>query len=63
MEALQLRMRTSASALADPKILIPAIGAAFAKLDPRTLIRNPVMFLVEVVAALTTVLFLSLIHI
>ncbi|MBL8691124.1 MAG: potassium-transporting ATPase subunit KdpB [Rhodospirillaceae bacterium] len=51
-------MRTSASALADPKILIPAIGAAFAKLDPRTLIRNPVMFLVEVVAALTTVLFI-----
>ena len=34
---------------------MPAIGSAFAKLDPRALIKNPVMFVVEVVAALTTV--------
>jgi K+-transporting ATPase ATPase B chain len=46
------------SALADRKIIVPAIGAAFAKLHPRVLIKNPVMFVVEVVAALTTVLFL-----
>jgi K+-transporting ATPase ATPase B chain len=46
------------TALTDPKIIVPAIGAAFAKLDPRTLIKNPVMFVVEVVAALCTVLFL-----
>jgi len=58
MEAITLRNRTSASALADPKILVPAIGQAFAKLDPRTLIKNPVMFVVEVVAALTTLLFI-----
>ena len=37
---------------------MPAIGSAFVKLDPRTLMRNPVMFVLEVVAALTTVLFI-----
>ncbi len=57
MKASQLRKRP-VTALTDPKIIIPAIGAAFAKLDPRTLIKNPVMFVVEVVAALTTVLFI-----
>jgi K+-transporting ATPase ATPase B chain len=46
------------SALADPKIIGPAIVSAFAKLDPRILVKNPVMFVVEVVAALTTVLYL-----
>ena len=49
--------RTSAT-LTDPKILIPAIGNAFKKLDPRQLARNPVMFVVAVVASLTTILFL-----
>ena len=48
----------SASTLADPKILGPAVIDSFRKLDPRTLMRNPVMFTVEVVAALTTVLFI-----
>jgi K+-transporting ATPase ATPase B chain len=47
----------SASTLADPKITGPALIDAFAKLDPRMLIRNPVMFTVEVVATLTTILF------
>jgi potassium-transporting ATPase ATP-binding subunit len=47
-----------ASSLYDPKILVPAIGSAFVKLDPRALRRNPVMFVVAVVSALTTVLFL-----
>ncbi|HVZ06366.1 potassium-transporting ATPase subunit KdpB [Rhodopila sp.] len=40
----------------DPAILMPAIGQAFVKLDPRQMIRNPVMFVVEIVAALTAVL-------
>jgi K+-transporting ATPase ATPase B chain len=44
------------SALLDPKIVVPAIGSAFVKLDPRTLIKNPVMFVLEVVTALTTVI-------
>jgi K+-transporting ATPase ATPase B chain len=54
MEAT-LRKRTPVSALLDPKIVWPAIGSAFVKLDPRTLMKNPVMFVLEVVSALTTV--------
>jgi K+-transporting ATPase ATPase B chain len=44
--------------LFDPGIVLPAIGSAFLKFDPRTLIRNPVMFVVGVVSALTTVILL-----
>src|SRR5215813_1907785 len=51
------RKRT-ASALFDGKIVIPAIGSAFVKLDPRTLITNPVMFVLEIVTILTTVILL-----
>ncbi len=58
MASSTLQKRMTVSALTEPKIIIPAIGSAFAKLDPRTLIKNPVMFVVEVVAALTTVIFL-----
>jgi K+-transporting ATPase ATPase B chain len=39
------------------QILGPAILDAFRKLDPRVMVRNPVMFTVEIVATLTTVLF------
>jgi potassium-transporting ATPase ATP-binding subunit len=49
--------KISRSTIADPNILIPAIGASFKKLDPRVLAKNPVMFVVEVGALLTTVLF------
>ncbi len=58
METSHIRKRTSVSALFDPNIAAPALLSAFAKLDPRTLVKNPVMFVVEIVAALTTVLFL-----
>jgi K+-transporting ATPase ATPase B chain len=58
MEFVQTRSRTSATTLTDSKIVIPAIGEAFKKLSPRKMIRNPVMFVVEVVATLTTILFL-----
>jgi potassium-transporting ATPase ATP-binding subunit len=51
-----IRKRMPVSALLDPKIVLPAIGSAFVKLNPRTLIRNPVMFVLEVVTALTTVI-------
>ncbi|MCK9908547.1 potassium-transporting ATPase subunit KdpB, partial [Microbacteriaceae bacterium K1510] len=44
------------STLLDPKIVIPAIGQSFVKLDPRTLVKNPVMFVLEMVTLLTTVL-------
>jgi K+-transporting ATPase ATPase B chain len=52
------RSRDAKSSLLDTSILVPAIGQAFRKLDPRVMIRNPVMFVVEVVAALTTIIFL-----
>ena len=52
------KSRKRSSSITDPKILVPAIGGAFRKLDPRILIRNPVMFVVEIVATLTTILFL-----
>jgi K+-transporting ATPase ATPase B chain len=38
----------------DPRLLRAAIPEAFRKLDPRLLIRNPVMFVVEVTAVLVT---------
>ncbi len=49
--------RGSQSTMLDPAILIPAIGQSFRKLDPRLMIQSPVMFVLEVVAALTTVIF------
>jgi K+-transporting ATPase ATPase B chain len=58
METAITRKRMPVSALFDSKIVMPAIGSSFAKLDPRILITNPVMFVVEVVAALTTIIFL-----
>ena len=52
------RRRASVATLSDPGILGPALVDAFKKLDPRVMVRNPVMFTVEVVATLTTVLFI-----
>jgi potassium-transporting ATPase ATP-binding subunit len=40
--------------LLDPKMLWQSLPSALAKLDPRVQVRNPVMFVVEVGAALTT---------
>ena len=42
--------------LLDPKMLLHSTPDAFRKLDPRTLWRNPVMFIVEIGAAWSTVL-------
>jgi K+-transporting ATPase ATPase B chain len=56
METSQLRKQMPVSALLDSKIVVPAIGSAFVKLDPRALMKNPVMFVLEVVTALTTVI-------
>src|SRR5258705_698702 len=58
MKTMKLQKRMPVSAMLDQKIVIPAITASFVKLDPRLMIRNPVMFVVEIVAALTTVIFL-----
>jgi K+-transporting ATPase ATPase B chain len=56
METSTLRKSMPVSALFDSKIVVPAIGSAFVKLNPRTLMKNPVMFVLEVVTALTTVI-------
>src|SRR5438309_1046116 len=56
MQSSQLRGHKPASALLDLAIVLPAVRAAVVKLDPRTLIHNPVMFVLEIVSALTTVI-------
>ena len=56
MDTSKLRKRMPVSTLFDPKIVMPAIGQAFVKLNPATLMKNPVIFVLEVVTALTTVL-------
>ena len=50
--------QSKSSSILDAKILLPAIGGAFRKLDPRVLAKNPVMFVVAVVTVLTTILFI-----
>ncbi|HEV3244813.1 MAG TPA: potassium-transporting ATPase subunit KdpB [Candidatus Paceibacterota bacterium] len=50
----------AAQKLFEPKIVGPAIGDAFLKLNPIKMVRNPVMFVTEVGAAITTAeIFLS----
>jgi K+-transporting ATPase ATPase B chain len=49
--------KRSASTMTDPVILVPAIWDSVKKLDPRHMISNPVMFCVEIVATLTTIIF------
>ncbi len=50
------RKAPRASPLFDPPIVRRAIGDSFRKLHPRAMMKNPVMFVVEVGAAMTTVL-------
>ena len=52
-------MATKAKTLSifDPSLLLPAAGNAFVKLDPRQLVRNPVIFVTEAVALVVTILF------
>jgi K+-transporting ATPase ATPase B chain len=54
--AHKVRKRTARASLFDRSLLVTAIGQAFRKLDPRLMARNPVMFVVEIVTSLTTVL-------
>src|SRR6476646_3774029 len=56
MESSTLRHSRPVSALFDPKIVIPAIGSAFVKLNPRTLMKNPIMFVLEIVTMLATLI-------
>jgi K+-transporting ATPase ATPase B chain len=57
MDTTKLRKRMPVSTLFDPKIVVPAIGQSFVKLNPATLIKNPVIFVLEIVTVLTTLLF------
>jgi K+-transporting ATPase ATPase B chain len=57
MDLSHTRRRTHVGTILDPKILAPAVGGAIRKLDPRLMVHNPVMFVVEIVAALTSALF------
>ncbi|MEI9893541.1 MAG: potassium-transporting ATPase subunit KdpB [Chthoniobacter sp.] len=49
-------MAAQSHSIFDPAIIVPAIGESFKKLNPATLARNPVMFVTEVGALVTTVL-------
>lgn len=51
--------QSKSASILDARILIPAIGDAFRKLNPKSLARNPVMFVVAVVSMLTTLLLLK----
>ncbi|MGD0745464.1 MAG: potassium-transporting ATPase subunit B, partial [Verrucomicrobiota bacterium] len=48
-------MQTKSVSVFDSKILWPAIGDAFKKLNPRLMVKNPVMFVTLVGAAISTV--------
>src|SRR6478609_2002564 len=53
----KVRRKEDASSIFEPAIVRRTSFDAFKKLNPRTMMRNPVMFIVEVGSALTTVLF------
>jgi K+-transporting ATPase ATPase B chain len=50
---------TTASSIFSAKLVGPAIGDAFRKLNPRDLVKNPVLFTTAVVALLLTVLLVA----
>ena len=52
-----IRRHVRPLAILDRSLIVPAIWASFRKLDPRTLVKNPVMFCVEIVSVLTTIFF------
>jgi K+-transporting ATPase ATPase B chain len=49
-------MAAKTHSIFDPAIIVPAIGASFTKLNPAHMVGNPVMFVTEVGALITTVL-------
>ena len=54
MDQVHLHHPAKVKSLADKKILWRAVLDSFVKLHPRTMVKNPVMFVVEVGAVLTT---------
>jgi K+-transporting ATPase ATPase B chain len=59
MELAKGRKRMPIATMTDPRILGPAAGEAVRKLDPRHLVKNPVIFVTAVVAALATIVFVE----
>src|SRR5262245_50647719 len=53
----QFKRRQTPRTLFDPAIIRPAIAASFKKLDPRGMAKNPVMFVVEIVSVVVTIIF------
>lgn len=51
--------QSKSASILDARILLPAIGDALRKLNPKSLARNPVMFVVAVVSLLTTLLLIK----
>jgi potassium-transporting ATPase ATP-binding subunit len=49
-------MAAKAHSIFDPAIIVPAIGESVKKLNPVTMLKNPVMFVTEVGAFITTIL-------
>ena len=52
-------MAAKSHSIFDPTIIVPAIGESFKKLNPITMLKNPVMFVTEVGAVITSVLLFS----
>ena len=52
------RTTSGQTGLFQRELVVPAIRDSFVKLDPRTLVRNPVMFVTGIVAATATVILL-----
>src|SRR5262245_49015009 len=48
-------MATKQRSIFDPELIVPALKASFVKLNPVHMFKNPVMFVTEVGAAVTTV--------
>jgi potassium-transporting ATPase ATP-binding subunit len=48
-------MKTKSVSIFDPNILVPAFSETFKKLDPRRMVKNPVMFVTLVGAIISTV--------
>lgn len=57
-EAKARKRPSGTGSLLEPAIVKRALRDSITKLDPRLMVRNPVMFVVEIGSALTTILFL-----
>jgi K+-transporting ATPase ATPase B chain len=59
MSKSKSKSKETSRSLFDPEIIKPAIAASFKKLNPRDMMKNPVMFVVEVGTALVSVLYIA----